>query len=76
MELKYYKFEYTFAIEGVVESDMTIEEARDKLNRDLAMIYGPDGVRISDFREANPDETEMYLSQKAESELSAEQTLN
>jgi hypothetical protein len=59
-ENTYYFFSYTFANEGILQSKLGDVETRDKLNRELAAIYGPDGVTVTELRTATETEVSEY----------------
>lgn len=56
----FYFFAYVFENSGIVQSKLGEVETRDKLNRELAALYGPDGVNLKELRPAAPEEVEEY----------------
>lgn len=56
----FYYFSYSFSNEGILESRLGDQETRDKLNRELASLYGPDGVTVTELRTATEAEISEY----------------
>jgi hypothetical protein len=53
---QYVFFSFSFANSGILKTAMSEQETRDKLNRELAAIYGPEGLTITEFRPATDEE--------------------
>lgn len=51
-----YFFAFSFNVAGLVDSDMSDAQLREKLEADLSAIYGPEGFNIIEVREATEDE--------------------
>ena len=64
--VEFYFFKYTFENEGILTSRLGEQGTRDKLNRELASIYGPDGVTVTEFRTATETEVEEAQAALAE----------
>lgn len=56
----HYFFAYTIKNEGVINSTLSEQETRDKLNRELASFYGPDGLDLVELRPATEEEVAAY----------------
>ncbi len=63
---RFYYFSYKLVNDGVFESALTEQETRDKLNRELAAVYGPDGVTVTEMREATETEVDYFKQLMAE----------
>lgn len=73
--VEYFFFRYVFNNEGILASRLGEQETRDKLNRELASIYGSDGLNVVEFRQASEDEVEEMKQRMAE-ELGVPPTVN
>jgi hypothetical protein len=62
----HYYFSFSYSDQGIVLSKLTVQETRDKLNRELAALFGPEGVTVTDFRVATEAEAKDYDEALAE----------
>lgn len=74
----FYLFSFMFTIGGIVESSEDAQTARDRLNQELSLFYGPDTVTVTEFREATPSEVSEYQTAVAQAvtETADETTVN
>lgn len=69
-EVDFYLFTFAMVVGGIVESDQSEQEARDRFNRELSQFYGADAVEIREFRKATDSEIDDYKAALVEAAAS------
>lgn len=67
--MKHYFFSFSIEKIGVIASELSEQNSRDQLNRELSQMYGPDAVSVTEFRVATDSEIDDYNSRKESSNV-------
>lgn len=59
-EPAYVYFSFKYEDQGIIKTTMNETDTRDKLNRELATLFGPEGITITEFRPATDTEVSEY----------------